>query len=441
MAGFTFGGLATGLDTNTIIEQLVLLESRPLARLENRRQSFVDKQSQFSQFKSKLSALNDAIKDLSRSSELSLYETNSSDETIARVEAGSGATSGNFELEVTSLARARSVYFATAFSDADTADVGAGQVDFTVDGVSSSVTIDNGDTLNDVRDKINDADLGVQASIVNDGTGYNLVFTAEETGVENSFTVDQINFANAGGLSEVELIAAEDAQFSINNLAITSSTNQIEDAIEGLTINLESAAPGQSVEISVTRDDDAIAEKLDDFISSYNDVLDYIDAQDDRNDISLRGIKRSLQNAFRESFDSGDGFAFEGLSQIGIETNATGRAELNREVLDEALSQDFSGFQDFFGGIDGGEDGLAGVFDNVLNGDTLAGTSGILSAATGTLALRQKSLGDRIRGLDSRIERQEARLVKYEERQTLKFAALEQLTAQLQAQGAALGGF
>lgn len=440
MPSFSFGGLASGLDTGAIIQQLVALESRPLQRLEAKRATLESRRSGFNDFRSKLSKLETTFRDLKAAKEIAKFRASSSDEQRVRVTADDRAEAGSYSVEVLNKAKAHTVAVTSPFADKDETAFGGGQIGFTVGTENHVVTIDADDTLVDIRDKINDGEVGVNASIIHDGTSYQLVLTAAEEGVANSFQAAYLGFPGAGGPMPTTLLEApEDAVVKINGLTVTSATNEIDTAIEGVTLDIADEAPGEIVQVDIERDDDAIGDLFQDMIDAFNDVLGYIDSNKDSEDVSARGIRNSLLGTITSILPSGAGFGVRSLAEIGITQEAGGRLKLDRGDLVDALDADLEGVVALFTGQDGGPQGLAGLMNTVFRGDGSPGAAGILSGGNGTLALRQRSINDRIRALDDQIVRAEERLLKFEERETKRFASFEQLTSQFQAQGAYLG--
>jgi len=434
MAGFSFGGLATGLDTGAIINQLLLVESRPLQRLQNRRSTLVSQQGQFSTFKAKLQSLSDKITGLNDVTELSKFKTTSSEPDAFTVSASGLATAGTHTLSVSALASAKSGY-TTQQADKDQTGFGSGTIDLTVDGNTIQVAITAGtdDTLEGIRDAVNAADAGVQASIIDDGTGFRLVLNSSETGTTNAFTVTTTGLDATGtslfaGFTET---AASDATFTLDNIAVTSATNSVADVIDGITLDLRNTTTAPS-SFTVERDVNAIGDRLQEFVDAYNDVISFIDAQDLSSDSALRTIKTQIQGAFQNVLDSNT-FDYVGLSQVGIKTTG-GRASLDRDGLGDAIDADFGAFINLFRGTaDGATPGLADIFDLALNGDDT--NPGIISGGAGPLKQHQNSLGDRIRGVDGQIANQERRLDRTEAQLTRRFASFESLTSSYQSQG------
>jgi flagellar hook-associated protein 2 len=451
---FTFSGLATGLDSASIVEQLVQLEARPIQRLESRRSDLVSSRSQFSAFRSKLTDLESALKKLGSRDDLDLFKATSQDESAVRVSADTDAADGSYNVEVSNLAKAQSMAFTSPYTDPDTA-FGGGQIGINVGGTElTPINIDTDDTIYDIRDKINESGASVDASVIFDGTNYQLTITSQETGVANGFEIGVTGFPPGPSLSAEVLQDPEDAAFSVNGIDITSASNTIDDAVQGVSIELRSTTDsGESVGIQIERDNEAVADQFNDFIDAYNDVLDLIDSEDGDSDVALRSIKNQLRDTVAGTLDDSE-FGLIALSQLGVETNGAGRLELDRTVFDRAFDADLDTFIETLAGkSDGSSEGLIKRFENILRGDPDnpvgdlngdgedEGAVGILTQGFGALSLRESAVNDRIRSIDDELVRLEDRLVRFEERQTLRFANLESLVSQFQAQGAALNSF
>ncbi len=439
MGSISFGGLATGLDTGAIIRQLLAIEARPLQRLESKRRDLISKRGQFDTFKAKLNTLSDRFKALKDDADtLRLFKGSSTDEDVVKVSAQGAAVPGQFAVTVNNLATAQSTAFQSQFADTDTTTFQRNStVDISVGTKTTQIAVDTTDTLESLRDKINAADADVRASIINDGTNFQLVVTSSKTGTDSAFGLVANGFDPADDpfVTSSSLKTAGNASFNIDGLAITSQSNSVTDAVQGVTFELVSAST-TAVDVSVVRDNSKIGDKLQEVVDAYNDVFNFIDAQSDKSDIALRSIKSQLRSAVSTTLNSTD-FGFIGLSQVGIESDTGGRLKLDRSDLDKALDQNFDDFVEFFNGkADASAEGIAFTFDRILNGDPTDSTiSGILTSGNGLLAARQDSLSARIRSLDQRIDIGAIRLDKREESLTRRFASFEELTARFQAQG------
>ncbi|KFC45267.1 flagellar hook protein, partial [Halomonas sp. SUBG004] len=196
------------------------------------------------------------------------------------------------------------------------------------DGAIDPIVIEDGSTLNDMRDAINaQSDGRLSASIINDGEGYRLSVNATETGAAASIqstNFSQILDANVATSDTQVVQAGQDAGFNVNGIDIVSATNRIEDAIQGVTLTLSEA--NASSTLTVSQDSEAIREQITAFVDDYNALKNTIgsltaynpesDSAGELNgDSATRAVETTLRQALSRSL-GGDGFNM--LSDIGI---------------------------------------------------------------------------------------------------------------------------
>jgi len=225
-------GIGSGLDISGIISKLMQVEQRPLAQLDTKEAKQQTQLSAFGSLKSALSSFQDSAKTLAKPSLFNGYKATLADTTLASVSASSNAVAGTHDIEVRSLAQAQKIA-SEAFATTDTV-IGSGSLTinfgtYNGDGsftantekTAQTITIDPAkSTLADIRTAINEANAGVTASIVNDGSGNRLVIAAKDSGLANALqiTVDNANGdlsklafdASTGGISNMtERVAAQ----------------------------------------------------------------------------------------------------------------------------------------------------------------------------------------------------------------------------------------
>ena len=189
MSGINFAGLATGIDTESIIQKLTELQSRPMQRLMVRKSQLQSRMSAFDQFRGLVNNLATAAGALSVNSAFNAVRGSSSDTSVATITSSTEALPGTYELRVSKLAQAHKIVSGAHASA--TAELGAsGQ--FMVNG--KIITLQSTDSLNSIAQKINAAGAGVTASVLTTSTGAYLTLTANETG-KNS----KIQLADVGG--------------------------------------------------------------------------------------------------------------------------------------------------------------------------------------------------------------------------------------------------
>ena len=294
----------------------------------------------------------------------STMSASSSDQTAVSATINGKPTKGVYEIVVNQRAQAHTIA-STGVPSQYTA-IGEGSINLTVGGSSKTITIDaTNNSLDGLKNAINAAGLGVNASIVNDGTGYRLVMSSQQTGQGNSISLSVTdsdgNNTDTSGLSlfsfgagtnnMVQTIAAQDAQFSVNGLSLTSATNSATGVIDGVTLNLNKAQPGVPVSLNIGSDTEGLADQVQGFVDDMNamrDVIKYLGSYEkDPNDPtkgSLKGeqalkqveadIKRFMQVRIN------DGSAYQSMADIGIKSNLDGTLELDSAKLSAAIAAD-----------------------------------------------------------------------------------------------------
>lgn len=447
MGGITIGGLATGLDTNSIIDQLTSLERRRrVDLLEIDRLEAEAKKSALQTFNTKLASLLAAVDALKNADTAISRTASSSDESTVQISAGTGATPGSTELTVTALARG-SIAVSGSGVSSSTATIasGAGTFEFAVgSGATQSVAVDATTTLTELASAINDLGAGVSASTVNLGTDaspdYRLRIASIATGSSNDITISNDDTNIAVAVSQ----AAQDASFTVSGFAtpVTRESNTFSDVIPGTTLSLGST--GGPVTVTVSTDESGVASKLEAVAAAYNDLVSFVDqnsdviqdtSSEDGNvvagplafDSTVRNILGGLRSAFSNGV-TGLGGSFTLLAEVGLTTNQDGTVSFDSSKLNAALGQDENAVRELFAG-----DGTAdGAFDR------LSDYIGSVTGSGGFLEIRTNGLTEEIEALGERIEAGERAVEVFEADLIAQFASLEVLVSGLQSQGAFL---
>lgn len=384
----TATGIGSGLDIENLVTQLIAAERAPTdSRLTRQEAQLTAELSAFGAFKGALSGFQSSIADLNNLSKFGQYTASSSDSDVLGVSADSSAAPGSYELAVTQLAKAHSVASGSYTSASDTVGSGTltirfGATDYTPAdpgpesyngftlnperGVATIAIDSNNNSLEGVRDAINDADIGVSAAIVNDGSGFRLLLSSDTTGAENSLeiSVDDTGDANdldASGLSALafnggaanitQTVAAQDAVFSINGLSISSSENTASDVIDGVDIALKDLSGSAPITVTIAEDRESVKKAIDSLVAGYNGFVQNVNALTAYNadtgaasvlqgDFSARSIASQMRRTLTDSVAGLNG-PFSSLSEIGITTNADGSIKLDSAQLDSALEDNF----------------------------------------------------------------------------------------------------
>ncbi len=447
MASVTFSGF-NQIDFNVILNAVMAQERQPLQVLEDKQSSLESQATAYKTLATKLAALSDAAEKLATAGAVSGRTAISSDDSIASVGATSAALAGTYDLVVNSLARAQ-VTASTSWAPDKNETIVASGGTLTIGGVEVAITADV--TLQGLAEAINDTErIGVTASIVATAPGsYRLVLTGKETGSANAFTIvnnlaggaspivfgDEDGNGVSGDTAGDNAMAAADASFSVNRIAMTSATNLIEEAIPGVSLQLMREAPGTTVTIGVVPDNQGIRERVDKFIEAFNDFVAYYsdqlaasregDTKAIGRDSLLRGLRREMQQVLSSEYSTGGAYAY--LSQAGLGFDRSGKLTLDESAFETALEQDPTGLSALFGTSQGS--GAFGALIGLLDGYTRTG--GLLQGAQSRISEQLDALARRIESFERRLEVRRAALQR-------EYAAADSIIAQLNTQGSAL---
>ena len=424
----TASGLGSGLDINGLVTQLVAAErARADSRLFRSEAVALAKLSAFGSLKGALSALQSSLSGLKDADTFQARKASVSDKDILTVSASLDAAVGSYDIEVSQLATANSL---ASGAYANTTDVvGEGEITFrfgttvydsgtdtytsfteNTDTTSAKITIDStNSSLEGVRDAINDADIGVNAAIVNDGSGYRLLFSSSETGAENSLEVT-VTESGPAGLGQLEFsatatnltqtVAAQDAELTINGLAVSSASNTVDEAIEGVELKLLSTSSGTPVSVGVSRDNPSVKGEINKFITAYNGYIAVINDLTSYNTETLeRGVLvgdntlRSISGRLRGELNSaiGGNASLQVLADIGVTTNANGTLALDDSKLDDILSDNAEELASLFSALATATD-VDISFDSSTN-KTITGTYAVSVTTLATQAQYQGATG------------------------------------------------
>jgi flagellar hook-associated protein 2 len=377
----TSPGVGSNLDVNGIINQLMAIEQQPLVKLATKEASYQAKLSAVGSIKGALSTLQSSISALTRASTFAgSYKASSTDSTIASASATSTASKGSYSIAVQQLAKEQKLRTSATYTGSK-AVMGSGKITIQFgtstpaptdsapsttfaanpDKAATTINIDPAkNTLLDVRDAINTANAGVTASIVNDGSGYRLSISANDTGTANSLkiSVEDADGDNtdAAGLSALAFDptttrnmkisqAAADALFSIDGIPIVKSSNTVADAIEGVSLSLVKEG---SANISVSFDRSGISAAVQGFVKVYNETNKQLREVSSYNaetkaagalqgDALVRTIQSQLRAALRGDLSHGGG-GLSNLAEIGISFARDGSMTLDSSKLNAAVN-------------------------------------------------------------------------------------------------------
>lgn len=391
MASISSIGIGSGFLTSDLIDQLVEVErAATKPRLDANQEKLETQLSEVGRIKSAIEDLRLSSRVLTIDGALTSTEGRSSSSAIS-VRTDKGASTGSYSMSVEQLAQSQTVV-SGSFSDktsalsngvltiefgtftfgdtnatpgdapdgSDNEDITAFVDDPDSDPISIIVTDDN-NTLEGIRDAINEKDAGITASILNDGTGYRLVLKSDATGETSAFRMtvsgDSDGDANdANGLSALnfnatnqhmtESVRAQDAEMTFNGISVTRTTNEVTELVDGVTFDLTDTTTSST--ITIARDEDLIVERLQNFVDQYNElqgIIKEVTAYDSESgsgavllgDSTIRSLSSQIRSSLNQVVTGLENSPVRSLAEIGFSTNfQTGQIEFDsEEFLDQ----------------------------------------------------------------------------------------------------------
>lgn len=425
---------SSGLDVAGIVSQLMAIEQRPLTSLARKEASYQAKLSAYGSIQGALSSFQSAVSGLSNASKFQSLASSSSDSSVVTVSATSAAVVGTYSLDITKLAQSQKLVALGKTSD--TAAIGTGAsttltFDFgTISGTllgtgkydvgatftssgsgAKAVTIDSSNnSLQGIRDAINNAKIGITATIVNDGgaSPFRLALSSDNIGKTNSI---QISVAGDTALSDLlahdpastqnlaETATAQNAELKVNGIAVSKTSNTISDVIQGVTLNLQKATSTTPISVIVARDTASVSSAVTGFVKAYNDLSKALQGASAYDPATKRGAilqgdstVRALQTKMRAVLNtpiSNTGGSLTTLSQIGVSFQKDGTLALDSTKLSNAISNNFSDIASLFAMVGKASDSLV-----AYSSATTTTKPGSYAVDVSTLATQGKTSGN-----------------------------------------------
>lgn len=462
MPDLTFTGIGSGLQVSEIVSAIVGAETAPYVSRFNKQQSSITTDiSAIGALKSALEGVKNSIDSLADADGFQLRTASGADSFVG-ISASKDAQIGSYSVEVNALAQSHKLM--SAAIDSEEA-VGEGNLNIAVNGEDFDVAVSATDTLSDIRDAINDNvdNDSVIATIVTDDDGQHLIMTSKETGEVNAITTT-VTEAGGGdntdniGLSRLaydvsdplpinhithlaEVTAALDASITIDGtLDVTSSTNVFTDVIDGVDITAKKIHEDADIsQISFSANNSNIQSGLETFVESYNELQalsKQLGAAGEggtgplAGDSLLRGVMGKLRQQLSEAFDTGNGNSLS-LSELGVTSDRYGVLSLDSSTLNEAISDDVDGIEQFFVGTDS-VNGFAASLEELTNFYT--DSDGIIQNRIDSRTNQLDRLDNDNIAFNLRMESLEARLYSQYNAMDLIVAGLNSTSSYLLAQ-------
>lgn len=448
----------TALDVPTLVSQLMAVERRPIDKLNAKISSYETKISSYGTLSSLVSTFQTAATGMT--SGLQKLAATPSDANVLSATTSSTAVPGTYAVNVSQLAQSQNL-IATG-QTSSTAAIGSGTATtvtfdlgaisggtltngvysgatFTSNGSATvSITINSSNnTLVGIRDAINAAALGVTATIVNDGSGtpYRLALTSTSSGVSNSIKITTsggdaaisslLGYDPAGTQNLTQTLAAQNANLTVNGIAITSKSNTISGAIQGVTLTLKktTATPAS---LTVARDTTAINTAASGFVDAYNALASQIKSRSaygtgttGAGSLAGDGTLRLMQEQLRGIFNTpASGGTLTSLGQVGISFQKDGSLLLDSSKLNSAISANFSDVSNLFSSSTGYATRLEAWAKSTL-------------VAGGLIDTRTQNLHKYVKGQNEAVGRLENRMTALQKKYTLEYTNLNLLLSRM----------
>ena len=419
----TAAGVGSGIDIESILQQLGEIERQPIDVLEAKKEELDVELSAFGTVKSALTSFQTAANTLGTNADFGAFVATSSDEDVFTATATNGQVAENHAVEV--LALATNHRLSSGPYESANSDVEQGSLTFSSGDTSFQIDVDDSnDTLAGLRDAINASleNKSMSASIISVDGGSRLILTANESGTEGKIDITRnsafpLGDTNAGF---EEITEATDASLIVHGFQVTRSSNTINDVIDGVTLDL--TGTGEST-VDTRRDLTSLKTALDEFVTTFNtmnDSLTQVAQTDLQGDQLPRGVEQRMREVFFDAVDLGDGDSASALD-MGFSFDRFGKLSLDSNRYEAALEQGVNRFVDVFTRSD---TGVASLFSDLVDEYTLS---------DGIIAGRENGVDTRKSSLDDQIERLEYRLEKTNTRLRAQFTAMDLAVTNLQS--------
>nr|WP_315466856.1 flagellar filament capping protein FliD [uncultured Undibacterium sp.] len=430
--GIQSTGIGSNLDVNSLITKLMQVESQPLTALAKKEASFQAKLSAYGSLNGAVAAFQSSLTTLNNPTTFQSLNATPSDASIAFATASSSATAGNYGLNISKLAQAQTISSAGQVDSTNPIGTGTettitfqfGKITGTASGGAypplttfqqdASQTVgtvkinSSNNTLQGIRDAINAGSVGVTASIVGDGsaTPYHLVLSSSKTGESSSIKISSsgedaaitslLTYDPAGTQNFTEVSTAQNANLTVNGIAISSASNTILGAVQGVSLTLSKVG---TTSISVAANTTGIQAGITSFVKAYNDLnstIKNLTAYDPTTKKAglLQGdaTTQSVQNQIRRTLSTavnGLGGGVTSLAQIGISFQKDGSLGVDSGKLTTALNTKFSEIGGLFASLGSSSDSLIAI-----SGSGSATKAGTYAVNVSQIATKAKLTGD-----------------------------------------------
>ncbi len=362
-------GIGSGLNVTSLVSQLMATQQQPLLNLQTQQATYQAEISAYGSLAGTLSTLQTDASNLSSTNLYSAYTATASASGFFTSSANATASAGSYGLAITNLAQANKLASNTHYASTSTT-VGSGTVTFQFGTTTAgspptfspsatqgaqTLTIDSAhNSLAGISAAINSANVGVTASVANDGSGYRLVLTSNNSGAANSLKVSTTGSLSAlsydptaGSNSMTQTVAGKDAMFTLDGMAMTSASNTVTNAIQGVSLTLTQPTT-TPLTLTVAANTALIQSAVQSFVTDYNAAQASIKSLTAYNattktaailtgDSTVMSVQTQLRAILNTPLSTAGG-GLNNLADVGITFNKDGTLALNTATLGSVLA-------------------------------------------------------------------------------------------------------
>lgn len=421
-------GNTSSLNLQSMLQQLVTAQSQPIVNLQAKQTQQQAYLQTFSNFSSQLTQLQTSANTVI--SDLTQQTANSSNPSVATVSTTQTSASGSHTLNVTQLAQGQTWVSTNGFSSPNNqAATANGVFSFSVGSQGYSVNVNASTTLAGLASAINATNSGLNASIVYNGSTYNLVLNTP-TGTSSNLTINTNNTLALFGTTPNQV--SQNAQATLDGISISSSSNDLKNYIQGLDIQLQGTG---TATISLNYDTNQLTQDMQTFVTNYNNLLNYVNQNNSYNSstnvagaffgsTAIQSVMSNLLNAFLGNFNSNTNKNINSAMSLGLSFYRNGNLQFSASTFGQAASQDFNAAKNVLS--NSSNNGIMNLINKAINHAT--------SLKGGSLTTAQNSIQSQISSLQLQINSMQKNLQTYQNTLVVQFSQLNTIMNQMQFQ-------
>ena len=446
----SFGSISTGLPRD-IVQQIVKAEKIPIQKMNIDKGKIEERKVLVEDLSGRIQDVRTKLYENSTEKGLEEFVVDTNNDIVGVSVDKNIVQPGSYQIEVVQMAQ-KSSAMSSGVPDRKDSYTGVGFIRYYLpDGEVKELYVDSDNaSLDGIARLINShPDMGVRASVVNDGSGENnswrLILSLSETGDDNKAEFPYFYFVDGEHDLYLEFEReAHDGIIKIDGFEIEVSENTVKDVIPGATIDLKKAKKGEEFSLNISENKEVITDKIKNMIDSLNGVLQFLAEQSNIDettdttrtlggDILLQTVGGRLRKAIFEEVPTS--FGKKRLSGLGISFTREGVLQFETNKFETMLNENYDLVKQTLVGYYSQEDGtrVSGGINNLLRA-----VDELLSIPSGPLASRKKTLENKVNEINRRIDDKERMITQKENSLKEKFGRLEETMARIRTQGAGL---